>query len=209
MTAPTWENRIIGYGVEAPDQLLANPDNVRRHDRHQQSVMEAMLREVGYVQDVIVNQRTGTLIDGHMRVSLALRDGQATVPVKYVDLDPEAEKIAVATLDAITELADHNAETFEELLASVSTSEEALQNLLDTMYRAGGGLPDDTTDGDDWESSTPLPSLKWGRYAVIMSRDERDSLIEAIDDYQDRHGNLAGFVTWLLEPKEMRDASGS
>ncbi len=25
----TWQNRIVGYGEEAPDQLMANPDNWR------------------------------------------------------------------------------------------------------------------------------------------------------------------------------------
>ena len=28
---PTWRNRIVGTGEEAPDQLLANPANWRIH----------------------------------------------------------------------------------------------------------------------------------------------------------------------------------
>jgi hypothetical protein len=38
------------------------------------------------VQSVVVNQRSGFVIDGHLRVTLAIRSGQAMVPVTYVDL---------------------------------------------------------------------------------------------------------------------------
>jgi hypothetical protein len=70
----------------APDQLLANPKNFRVHPRHQQDALKGVLSEVGWVQDVIVNVRTNTVVDGHLRVMLALRHNEPTIPVKYVDL---------------------------------------------------------------------------------------------------------------------------
>src|SRR5437867_4576224 len=68
----TWRNRIVGSGEEAPDQLLANPKNWRIHPKHQQEALAGVLDEVGWVQEVIVNQQTGHLVDGHLRVTLAL-----------------------------------------------------------------------------------------------------------------------------------------
>ena len=36
-TDNVWRNRIVGEGVEAPDQLLANPQNWRTHPKFQQA----------------------------------------------------------------------------------------------------------------------------------------------------------------------------
>ena len=94
-------SRIVGEGEEAPDQLLANPLNWRRHPPEQQKALEGMLREVGWVQRVIVNRTTGHVVDGHLRVELALRRGETAVPVLYVELTEEEEKIVLAAIDPI------------------------------------------------------------------------------------------------------------
>jgi len=39
----TWKNRIIGYGEEEPDQLLANPKNWRIHPSDQQEAVETVV----------------------------------------------------------------------------------------------------------------------------------------------------------------------
>ena len=70
--APAWANRITGHGEEAPDQLLANPSNWRNHPKAQREALREVLDSVGYVAQVIVNQRTGQLVDGHLRVEEAL-----------------------------------------------------------------------------------------------------------------------------------------
>ena len=82
-----WRNRIVGYGEEAPDQLLANDRNWRIHPKAQQDALAGVLREVGLVQNVIVNQRTGKVVDGHLRVSLAISENQPKISITYVDLD--------------------------------------------------------------------------------------------------------------------------
>jgi hypothetical protein len=48
----------------------------------QQRALAGALSEVGWVQQVIVNQQTGHLIDGHLRVELA-RAANEPVPVVY------------------------------------------------------------------------------------------------------------------------------
>lgn len=198
-----WTNRITGYGEESPEQLLAHHANPRRHDRHQQEVMESLLREIGVIQDVIVNERTGNLIDGHMRVMLALRTGQETIPVKYVDLDPDAELAAVATLDAITGLAETDAAAFETLLDSVTTGEAPLQAFLAKLHEKGGSVPDDKAAGDDLTPSRPLGRMVWGSHSTVMSRDEQDAFTARVNAYEAEHGALAGFVADLLNGKEI------
>src|SRR5438067_1943977 len=97
-----WMNRIVSYGEENPENLLANPSNLRIHTQEQQDALTGALNEIGWLQDVIINKRTSeewpvgdrgveTLVDGHLRVKLALRYEQPSVPVKYVDLTPAEE----------------------------------------------------------------------------------------------------------------------
>jgi hypothetical protein len=57
--ATGWRNRITGSGEEAPDQLLANPANWRIHPKAQQNALAGALDAVGWVQQVLVNRRTG------------------------------------------------------------------------------------------------------------------------------------------------------
>lgn len=148
--AQTWQNRIVGSGEEAPDQLLANPANWRVHPRHQQEALAGVLDEVGWVQQVIVNQRTGHLIDGHLRVALAMRRGEPTVPVLYVDLDPEEEALVLATLDPLAALAAADAEKLDALLRDVSTNEAAVQEMLSMLAAQNGLVPDDFNAEDEW-----------------------------------------------------------
>src|SRR4029077_18605183 len=86
-TAPTqtamWRNRITGSGEEAPDQLLANPANWRIHPKAQQDALAGALDAVGWVQQVLVNRRTGFVVDGHARLYMLDADGEPE-PEVYV-----------------------------------------------------------------------------------------------------------------------------
>jgi hypothetical protein len=110
-----WQNRIVGEGEEAPDQLLAHPDNFRIHPAHQQDVLSAVLNKVGIVQRVIVNKRTGRMLDGHLRVQMAISEDVPLVPVTYVDLSEHEEALVLATYDAISALAVTDDAKLEEL----------------------------------------------------------------------------------------------
>lgn len=132
MTAPQYQNRITRHGTERADQLLANPWNWRIHTKHQRTVLDETLREVGWIQSVIVNETTGHIIDGHLRVSLALPDNQE-VPVVYVKLDEHEEKLALALTDSITALADTDNTLLDDLIAQTSTDSESLQAFLDSL----------------------------------------------------------------------------
>ncbi|HUG29107.1 MAG TPA: hypothetical protein VMQ65_01135 [Candidatus Limnocylindria bacterium] len=72
--APTvrWRNRIVGHSEESPGQLLANPANWRLHPKEQQLALTGALSEVGWVAQVLVNRTTGHVVDGHLRVELAI-----------------------------------------------------------------------------------------------------------------------------------------
>jgi hypothetical protein len=133
MVETAWRNRIVGSGTEAPAQLLANPRNFRRHPAAQQEAMAGALDEVGWVSEVVVNRRSGFVVDGHLRVELAMRRDEATVPVKYVDLDDAEEALVLATFDPLGAMATRDLAALEALLAEVETQNAGLQTLLDDL----------------------------------------------------------------------------
>lgn len=140
---PGWRSRIVGHGEEAPDQLLANPRNWRVHPKAQQDALEGMLDQVGWVQDVVVNRRTGYLVDGHLRVAVAISRGETAVPVVYVDLSPEEESLVLAALDPLAGMAVADEEALRMLLAEITVDSEALQAMLD----GASGPPKDAAAG--------------------------------------------------------------
>ncbi|HEU5013968.1 MAG TPA: hypothetical protein VFT66_15715 [Roseiflexaceae bacterium] len=133
-----WKNRIVGHGDEAPDQLLANPKNWRVHPSQQQQALEGVLDDVGWVQQVIVNRRTNTLIDGHLRVSLALRRNEPRVPVVYVDLSEDEEALILATLDPLSAMAATDAAQLDALLREVSSDNAAVMQMLAELAEQAG-----------------------------------------------------------------------
>jgi hypothetical protein len=140
-----WQNRIIGEGLEDADRLLANPANWRIHPKHQQDALAGVLDSVGWVQRVIVNKRTGFVVDGHMRVALAITHGEQ-VPVSYVDLSEADEQLILATLDPISAMAGADASKLDELLAQVNTDNAAIQEMLAGLAEGAGLYPDVNLD---------------------------------------------------------------
>lgn len=136
-----WRSRIIGHGEEAPDQLLANPRNWRIHPKAQQDALAGVLDQVGWVQDIIVNQRSGHVVDGHARVAIAISRNEPSVPVVYVDLSEDEEALILATLDPLSAMAATDREQLDALLQEVSTGDAAVQAMLDQLAQDAGVVP--------------------------------------------------------------------
>lgn len=127
-----YESRITGYGSERPEDLLANPQNWRKHPGHQQEAMAGILETVGWVNNVIVNENTGHVVDGHMRVTVAMRNGDEQVPVTYVNLTEEEERIILATYDPLSALATQDSQALADLLTGIrDQTNNSVQALLD------------------------------------------------------------------------------
>jgi hypothetical protein len=135
-----YRNRIVGQGVKPASEFLANEKNWRGHPKFQQDGLDGVLSSVGWVQTVIENANTGTLIDGHARIVLALRKGDDTpVPYVQVDLTPEEEAVILATFDPISAMAFTDRAKLDELLHQVNSDDERVQQMLASI----GGVPAD------------------------------------------------------------------
>jgi hypothetical protein len=166
----TWRNRIVGYADVAPDQLLANPLNYRVHPRNQQDALKGVISDIGFIDPVIVQQGTDTVIDGHLRVTLALRDNIPTIPVQYVDLTDAEAAEALATIDPLSAMAHHDADKLRDLLDQVSTGDAAVMQMLSELAEDAGVVPPSEFDPNaEWIG---MPEFEQpdatGEYRVVV-----------------------------------------
>ncbi len=174
MTA--WRNRIVGEGEQPASQFIANPANWRTHPQAQRDAMRGALNEVGWVQRVIVNRRTGYLVDGHERVWQALQNGDALVPYVEVDLSPEEEAYVLATLDPIGAMAMADKEKLGELLDEISTDGEAIMSLLSDLAEKESvwsepPIGDTSTDRDGQGVASPWQQVAGAEKARVVLGD--------------------------------------
>lgn len=164
-----FQNRIIGAGSENPEQLLANPKNWRIHPPHQQKALESVLNKVGWVAQVIVNKKTGHLIDGHLRVQTAMRNNQKEIPVLYVELSEAEEDIILASLDPISALAYADIELLKNLMESLDEDPTLadLSDVIKTKFHINEMMVD-TIPPDEQNLQTEPPT----KTIVIKIRDE-------------------------------------
>ena len=145
-----WRSRIVGHGSKPAREFLANPGNWRIHPKAQQEALAGVLSEVGWVQDVVENVRTGNVIDGHLRVTLAMRRSEEEpVPYVQVDLSPEEEALILATLDPLSAMAVADAQKLDELLRDVQTGDSAVQAMLVELAKEAGLYQDGRGSGED------------------------------------------------------------
>lgn len=143
-----WQDRIVERGEVDPSTLVPNPENWRQHPAHQREALRDLLGQVGWVQQIIVNRQTGHLIDGHLRVQLAIEDSEPTIPVGYVDLDLNEERIVLASLDPLGNLAVPDTAALQKLLDSLPTVDgDELQGMLDDLAGQFAAVSPEDQDG--------------------------------------------------------------
>lgn len=125
----TWRNRIVRHAVVPAGEIVKNPKNWRIHTEHQRDALEGVLDAVGWVQDVVVNERTGRLVDGEMRATSAAKRNER-VPVTYVDLTEEEEALMLAAMDPIGQMAVTGHEALMALLGDVEVANPALDQMF-------------------------------------------------------------------------------
>ena len=171
-----WKNRIIGSGTADPRKLVPNPENWKIHPEQQQSTMKDALKEIGWVQQVVVNKTTGRIVDGHMRVTLAIEQDEKEVPVLYVNLSEDEEKKALLTLDPVGAMAGSNVGSYEDLAASVTTDSLWIRELM--KYGAGNEVEEEKEDEEAPEEKEipqmELQPFEHYDYIVLLFRDSQD-----------------------------------
>jgi hypothetical protein len=128
-----WRNAITKYSLEDPKSLTPSPQNWRIHPREQISALTGSLTELGWIAPVIINETTQHVVDGHARIEEAIARGEPTVPVAYVRLTEDQERLALASFDPISAMAGTDQSMLDELLAGLSTDQGGLEALLESL----------------------------------------------------------------------------
>src|ERR1039458_9828754 len=168
LSSVPWKNRIVGYGEEEADQLLANPRNWRVHPKAQQAALEGSLDVLGWIQHVTVNRLSGFVLDGHARAALAISHGEK-VPCAYVELSPEEEALAISILDSITAQAGTDQALLDSLISDIRTSDigqelpEGLVDLLESLSPVpeNAGLTDEDAVPEVPETPVTMAGDLW------------------------------------------------
>lgn len=198
-----WTDNYAGRDPAVPaDQLMGNPVNPRIHPSRQQKAMYAILQRIGWVSDVIVNQTTGRIIDGHMRVLIALSENR-TVPVTYVNLTEQREREVIATYDQISTLAVLDQDMFEEIVESADDWGPAIEKMFEDVtpkkFDKDAAAADDGAKNDDL-GDVIYGMVGWSETKVKASAEEIERLTKLHMEYRgDTGGTDEGFVTWLIQ----------
>lgn len=183
-----WSSRITRHAEAKISDLIPHPQNFRMHPAVQQEALSAAMAEIGFIHAVLVNERTGHILNGHLRVELAERDGAETIPATFVDLSPEEESTVLAMFDRLAALATTDPHKLRDLLSQAEAEAPALQQLLN-QYAAEYGVTIAAA-----AAGAQLPELPGSRPAEPEATTARVKLGSFRCDVP-----IAMYRTWLAE----------
>lgn len=135
-----WESREVSRADVDPATLPPHPHNPKKHPKRQRRAVLGSLETLKWLRPILVNLRTSdqwgelqnkpVTLDGHLRIELAIENGQATVPVSYVDLAPGEENSALILLDETAAMWERDADNLASLMRETNSDN---QQVLETM----------------------------------------------------------------------------
>lgn len=171
-------DRIKEFRRIPSKNILPNPRNWREHPEKQRDALRGVLAEVGIADAVLVRQvKRGKyeLIDGHCRTELLQG---AEIPALVLDVTEEEASKLLATLDPLAGMATTNAAKLDELLSSVSTSNEALNGLFDQMRSFQQEIAGEKVGGEE-HKEVAIPAA-WSVIVECASEGDQQHVFEAM-----------------------------
>ena len=185
-------------------QLVANPQNARRHPERNLEMIATSLRDVGAARSIVIDETNGILAgEGVTRAAAAagltrLRvidgDGDELVAVRRRGLTPD-QKTRLALYDNRTgELAEWDAEILDRLVAagtdlSAFWSKDELDQLLEEVHRTTGLMDPDAVPEERPTDIVEGDLFELGRHRLLCGDSTRAADIERL---------LAGAVPPLM-----------
>jgi DNA modification methylase len=179
--------------VEISTARLASmgaPYNPRQMSEHDLDALRRSLRFFGTVEPIVVNQRSGHIVGGHMRIRAAEAEGIETLPVVYVDLDDPTERQLNIALNKIrgtwdeAKLADllRELETLGADLDLTGFAEEEIEALLrgDDQPTIGLTDPDDIPEPPDDPVTQSGDLIVMGQHRLLCGDCASPQLVELL-----------------------------
>lgn len=210
----------IGVTYKPLSELRRWPRNPKLHDLDQ---IAASIRRHGFIDPVVVDERSGMLVAGHGRDETLERmklagepppkrirvrtDGEWLVPVLTgVEFESESDAEAyIVGSNRLVELGGWDeallneivsSEGFDALGTGLSLEMPDLSALLDTSGMDPPPAPEETM------APEPAPEkgkfIRVGKVKVPATEEELRALVSRVEQYEENAGDLAGFWSSLL-----------
>ncbi len=132
-----------------PATLTPDAGNPRSIDPENRERLRTLLDRFGFVENLVLNRKTGELISGHQRRALALELGIDRVPVMVVDLDePEARALRTSKAASSSRRTASRSRGPAALGARVIQGDRLDLTAFDASELTAFGFPPETSDPD-------------------------------------------------------------
>lgn len=121
--------KIKNIPVEKINPAPYNPREELKPGDSEYEKLVRSIKEFGYIDPLIWNERTGNLVGGHQRFNVLLAEGYTELEVSVVDFSEEKEKFANLALNKVSGKWDE--EKLADLLAELEGSELNLESGFD------------------------------------------------------------------------------
>lgn len=144
---------IINIDIDRLNGAVYNPRKSLKPGDSEYEKLKRSIESFGYVEPIIWNKRTSTVVGGHQRLSVLKDLGYTSVEVVEVDIPLEEEKALNIALNKVS--GEWDAEKLEDLLRDLNTLDDFDVTLtgfgLDEIETLFSGALDDIEDIDDEE----------------------------------------------------------
>lgn len=109
----------IRYERRRVEDIKDHPQNPNVHPDRQARALRDVIDHVGVADVILVNERTGHCLDGHLRLNEARKNREEFVDCGVVDIPEEQERAALGTIDPIGRLVRAHPEMQRQLLEKI------------------------------------------------------------------------------------------
>lgn len=173
-----------------PRELKANARNWRTHPQRQRQAFQATLAANGWAGAALLNETTGNLLDGHMRVAEAIKANEKSIPVLVGRWTEAQEKQVLATLDPLGAMAGTNASALSSLTEEVARSSKTLEGLTSANVKAFKEFTRDLSSYAALVETGDAPSILLERNKRAKTKAERTTPEVDTEDVETTTDNL-------------------
>lgn len=205
--SPLKQNKIVPI-----EKLTAHPRNFRKHPEGQVGRLVSSLTRFGQGRSIVVQDgpQGYLIVAGHGIVEAAKKLKYKELRADILPVDWTSEQVegylvadnihsqdATDDQEALAELLQEQQDAGFDL-ASLGTDDEYVRQLLESLDGGNAGEDEDLMDIGSGSDIEEVSKLKFGKYAVPLSKDEYEDLERKLKRYSDDVGSYYGFVRSLL-----------
>lgn len=173
------ELNLVRYKVDFLMSKMADY-NPRDINGEQKAGLSYSIENYGYMENIVYNKKTETIVSGHQRITILSEQGYDEVDVHEINVSLEVEKELNVTMNN-TKIQGSFTSALEDLLNDISESNPELYDLTNMSRLSFSDLVDDSDDevedtvkakavGDDIPEMELMPYEHYDCVLVVFKR---------------------------------------